>query len=314
MNLVGTPWVVVLAGGSGERLRSVTASPEGTAVPKQFCRIDGRDSMLDITLARARGVTTPDRIVVVLREEHRPWWQHALTGIRPNNALVHGRNRGTAIALLHALLHVSGSDSDACLVVLPSDHVVDDELVMRRTILHAVDEARCSHTDVVLIGAPAESPDPSLGWIVPGSERTDRTRAVLEFVEKPDHARAAECVRRGALRNTLILAGGARALLNLYAHEGQPFAELYPDLPDMDLGRDVLQRSARYLRLLPLPDCGWTDIGTLGRLEAWWASHPNAWDRVRASGVLPGPDPSWDMTGRQAPEPATPAPVLSQHV
>ncbi|HEX5032562.1 MAG TPA: sugar phosphate nucleotidyltransferase, partial [Candidatus Eisenbacteria bacterium] len=104
MNHSGNPWVIVLAGGSGERLRTVTTSPEGGTVPKQFCRLGGQDSMLDVTLARARRLTTANRIVVIVREDHRPWWENKLAGVWPNNVLVHSRNRGTAIALLHALL------------------------------------------------------------------------------------------------------------------------------------------------------------------------------------------------------------------
>lgn len=314
MNHRGKPWVVVLAGGSGERLRTVTASPEGGSVPKQFCRLGGRGSMLDITLARARSLTGDDRIVVVVREDHRPWWKNELAGVWSNNVLVHSRNRGTAIALLHALLHVSMGHGGGCFVVLPSDHVVDDESIMRSTILEAVDEARRSSTHAVLVGAPAGTPDPSLGWIMPGRASVGRTRSVMAFVEKPGLTQAAECVRLGAFRNTLIFAGDARALLRLYAREvperlassamshiamrpelsdeafhvrAQALAAMYPHLPDMDLGRDILQPSASWLRVLPLPECGWTDIGTLERLEAWWERHPGAWDHVRLSGVLP---------------------------
>jgi mannose-1-phosphate guanylyltransferase len=320
MNHSGNPWVIVLAGGSGERLRTVTTSPEGGTVPKQFCRLGGQDSMLDVTLARARRLTTANRIVVIVREDHRPWWENKLAGVWPNNVLVHSRNRGTAIALLHALLHVSANDADACLVVLPSDHIVDDEVIMMRTILEAVEDARHSPSNVILIGAPAGAPDPSLGWIMPGPESAGATRPVMEFVEKPDLAKAAECVRLGAFRNTLILAGDARALLRLYARavpervassarnntetfgtgngtfhvRTHALAAIYPDLPSMDLSRDILQPSARWLRLLPLPDCGWTDIGTLERLGAWWRRHPAALNRVHRSGVLPSaPQARW---------------------
>jgi hypothetical protein len=136
---------------------------------------------------------------------------------------------------------------------------------------------------------------------------------VIEFVEKPSLARAVECLRLGGLRNTLILAGRARAFLGLYGCDlpepdgssarnendvgldgGETvrvrvnaLAALYPHLSNMDLSRDILQSWPRRLRLLPLPECGWTDIGTLERLEAWWRRHPKVWNRVRHSGVFP---------------------------
>ena len=305
MNHVGKPWVIVLAGGSGERLRSVTTPASGRPVPKQFCRLAGRDSMLGITLARARGVTAAERIVVLVLDEHRPWWENELASVRKENVLAQSHNRGTAHALLDALLHVHRSDPDACVVVLPSDHLVDQETILNEVILGAVDEASRCRGHVILIGAASTVPDHSLGWIIPGRTRTGRTHAVAGFVEKPSLAAATECVRRGAFRNTLMLAAGTRALLRTYAlampewaaaakadddalyAETQGSARIHSDLPAMDLGRDILQRTPRCLRVLPLPECGWTDIGTLDRLEAWWMRHPTALEQVRQSGVLP---------------------------
>jgi mannose-1-phosphate guanylyltransferase len=261
--------------------------------------------MIEITLARARRLTSASRILVVVRDDHRPWWERELADVWFDNVLVHTQNRGTAVALLHAMLCVIVRDPSAVFVVLSSDHAVDDEGILREVIFEAVEEARRSTSHVILVGAPSETPDPSLGWIIPGRPRTGRTRAVAEFVEKPSLAQAAECVRRGALRNTLILAGSARALLRMYAIEVsgevgasrekedtfhtrmQALASMYPHLPAMDIGRDILQRSARWLRVLALPECGWTDIGTIDRLQAWWRRHPAALEEVRQTGVLP---------------------------
>jgi len=326
MNHFGKPWVIILAGGSGERLRSVTTSASGRSVPKQFCRLNGRDSMLGITLARTRSLTAAHHILVMVLEEHRPWWERELTGIPPDSILVQARNRGTGLALLSALLHVRDRDPDACVIVLPSDHVVDNETILNNAIVEAVDAVKRSARHVVLIGAPSTVPDPSLGWIIPGRVTAGRTRAVAGFVEKPSLAAAAECVRRGALRNTLMLAAGTQALLRTYAQAMPEWVaatkvdddavhgrmrgplDIHTDMPAMDLGRDILQRTARRLRVLPLPECGWADIGTLDRLEAWWAGHPAALDLVRRSGILPdGPqtpaaDGRWPAMARNAEE------------
>jgi mannose-1-phosphate guanylyltransferase len=305
MNRIGKPWAIILAGGSGERLRSVTASPDGQTVPKQFCRFAGRDSMIEIALSRARRLTSAGRILVVVRDDHRPWWESELADVPPNNVLVHTQNRGTGVALLHAMLCAIGRDPGAVFVVLSSDHAVDHEGILREAILEAVAEAERSSRHVILLGAPSETPDSSLGWIIPGRPGMGRTRMVSEFVEKPGLAQAAECVRRGGLRNTLILAGSARALLSMYAIRAlgergafrenehafhvraQALASMYPYFPAMDIGRDILQRSARWLRVLPLPECGWADIGTVDRLQEWWRRHPAAWEEAKRTGILP---------------------------
>jgi mannose-1-phosphate guanylyltransferase len=299
------PWVIILAGGSGERLRSITATTDGRWVPKQFCRLGGRGSMLGTTLARGRGLTAAERIVVLVLDEHRRWWEAELADVLPDNIRVQQHNRGTGQALLDAVLHVDSNDPDSCVVVLPSDHVVDDEAILNAVLRDAVDESDRSGDHIVLIGAASTVPDPSLGWIIPGRTSTGHARAVTAFVEKPSLAAAGECVRRGALRNTLMLAAGTRALLRAYAlawpdwsvaatAEGDALPAMtwrqtvaHGDLPAVDLSRDILQRVSRWLRVLPLPECGWSDVGTLERLEAWWAHHPTVREQVRRSGLLP---------------------------
>jgi mannose-1-phosphate guanylyltransferase len=309
MTHVRKPWAIVLAGGSGERLRSVTTMADGESIPKQFCRLGGRTSMLALTLERARRIAPADRLLVLVREDQRTWWQNELAALHTEQVLVQSRNRGTGLALLRALLHVHEREPQACVVVLPSDHVVDDEDVIVGAALEAVDAAEVHNDQVVLIGAPAKAPDPSLGWVVPEWGGPGRTKQVASFVEKPSAKEAAACVRRGALRNTLILASEVRALLRLYALEmleagsaaEMPddvlrariagLAAVHAQVPGMDLSRDILQPSSRWLRVLPLPECGWTDIGTLERLDEWWRSHPRSFADVREFGVFPVPSP-----------------------
>ena len=304
MKRAGRPWVIVLAGGSGERLRSVTTSTSGQSVPKQFCRLNGQVSMLSVTLTRARRVTPANRIVVLVLEGHRCWWERELGGIPRDNILVQSSNRGTAIGLLRALLHINDRDPGARVVLLPCDHAVDDEKILAETIRDGLDEVERFTGKVILLGAAATTPDASLGWIMPGSG-TGPTRAVSGFVEKPSLEEAVRCVRQGALCNTLILAASMRALLKMYTAAMPEWVEgvedgttrmrerasagACPDGPVMDFSRHVLQPSVPSLRVLPLPECGWTDMGTVERLEAWWRRNPDAWEQVRRSGVVPPP-------------------------
>jgi hypothetical protein len=43
--------------------------------------------------------------------------------------------------------------------------------------------------------------------------------------------------------------------------------ELYLDLPDVDFSRHVVPGREAALRVLPVPSCGWTDLGTVRRVE-----------------------------------------------
>ena len=46
MNGLQHTWAVVLAAGDGKRLSALTADSEGTPVPKQFCSLNGGESLL----------------------------------------------------------------------------------------------------------------------------------------------------------------------------------------------------------------------------------------------------------------------------
>ena len=43
-------------------------------------------------------------------------------------------------------------------------------------------------------------------------------------------------------------------------------AELYEQLPTLDFSRDILQRSPELLRVMTVPACGWSDLGTPKRV------------------------------------------------
>jgi hypothetical protein len=47
--------------------------------------------------------------------------------------------------------------------------------------------------------------------------------------------------------------------------------EAYPALPHHDFGHDVLEKVTPSLRLVTLPPCGWTDLGTPERMAYWLA-------------------------------------------
>src|SRR5262245_57084967 len=102
MNAAGNLWVVVLAGGTGSRLAPLTVSADGTCVPKQFYRFGGRPSMLQRTLERARSLAPSARILPVVLEAHRRFWEPEIARIPEDNHVVQPLNRGTGFAILHA--------------------------------------------------------------------------------------------------------------------------------------------------------------------------------------------------------------------
>lgn len=284
MHSYGETWAVVLAGGDGRRLSALTTALNGTAVPKQYCSVWGGSSLLEDALVRAAAVAPLGRICTVVAASHRRWWSTTLAGQAGKNIIVQPQNRGTGIGILLALLEVLERDPYASVVLLPADHYLKDEATMAASLQRVAELAVADSESIYLLGAEPSGPDPELGYVVPTDPCRDRSSTVRSFAEKPTSAEAAVLLTQGALVNVFILAGSVGALLGLYKQDHAqevatlsaalrsaggdytPLAAAYERLPVIDFSRDILSRHTPLLRVLPVPACGWTDLGTPERV------------------------------------------------
>jgi mannose-1-phosphate guanylyltransferase len=274
-------WALILAAGDGRRLSALTVDAAGRAVPKQYCSLDGAATLLQTTIARAQLIAGPERTSVIVAEEHRRWWWQTLQSLPIENVVVQPRNCGTANGVLLQLLHVAQQDPQAQVVLLPADHLVADEQVLAAAVRRALAHVRAVRSQAVLLGITPCGPDPELGYIVPGLPDGRGAHAVSAFVEKPARAEAERLVGRGALLNAFIIVARADTLVGLYAQalpavlesmqraldchgdRRRALADLYQRLPELDFSRQVLQVVGKQaLRVIAVPECGWSDLGT----------------------------------------------------
>jgi mannose-1-phosphate guanylyltransferase len=292
----GRRWVIVLAAGDGRRLEALTRAPDGRPVPKQFCSFCSGRSLLGDALERGRRLAPPERIVVVVAEQHRAWWEsdEAVARLPAENVVVQPENRGTAAGLLLGCLRVGREDGEAELAVLPSDHAVRDEETLAAAFERALDEAGGPLRPLVLLGITPDGPDPDYGWIVPARSVSGTLQRVSAFVEKPRRTVAERLMSRGGLWSSFLFAARLDVLLGLYERtvpdlkrlllfaltgdsEASRLAwlrEIYPSLPVRDLSRDVLERCVDRLAVLAVPDVGWSDLGTPARLQRRLGARP----------------------------------------
>ena len=278
-------WALVLAAGDGRRLRELTTTASGTVVPKQYCSLFEGQSLLQDAVSRAWAIAPADRICAVVAANHRRWWLGDLQAMRSDNVLVQPQNRGTGNGILLSLLHIVERDPEARVVLLPADHYVEDEGELARWLQVAATRLPPEEGDIVLLGFEPRSADPELGYIVPQRIGGSRHSGVGAFVEKPPLGRARELVRQGALWNAFIIAADARALLALYdprwseivvwmraavraqsAGDATIVQTLYEELPNIDFSRHILEATTHPLRVLAVPQCGWSDLGTPERV------------------------------------------------
>lgn len=291
-------WSLLLAAGDGTRLADLTRGDDGVAVPKQFCSITGGPSLLELTRDRARRVVPASRIMTVVSAWHARWW-NPLLGPGSGNVVVQPENRGTAVGLLVPLLSILARDPEARVWVLPTDHWVTDEETLARAVRKAFQRIETDPERIIMLGISPDAPDTQYGWIVPGSADQDGFSDVESFVEKPATTDAKRLLDSGGVWNSFLLVARARALVALYerrlpgllaamhrATAGRDLAEIYAGLPVLDFSKDVLEGSEESLLLLPVPACGWSDLGTPERLVQCLATLGE--DRRRP--------PSWEMS------------------
>lgn len=287
MNSIERTWAVVLAAGSGSRLGNLTVAADGAAVPKQYCSLAGGRTLLEDTFARARAIVDDDHLVTVVAAEHRRWWQPLTTMLPRDNVIAQPRNRGTAVGIMLAALHLAERDPDATLALLPSDHFFRDEEIVAECLRGALVHVAREPEACVLIGIVPDEADSELGYIVPGARIAHDIHGVDRFVEKPDRARACELIAAGSVWNSFIIVAQAGALIRLCARRyaevldrlrlalrrdgwpagnGDTLQGVYDNLPEIDFSRQVMTGNEDSLRLLPAASCGWTDLGTPDRV------------------------------------------------
>jgi mannose-1-phosphate guanylyltransferase len=284
-------WALVLAAGEGSRLRALTTRPCGTSVPKQFCSLNGGETLLEDAIARASGLVAPERICTIVAQQHREWWSQVLRHMPEKNIIVQPRNRGTAIGILYSLLHILARDPKAKVVLLPADHYVREESKLRRSLQLALERLDRAPSSPVLLGLEPEETDPELGYILPGAPDELGGLTVRRFVEKPELGLAAQIIDAGGLWNAFIIAASAQQLVNMFTHRFAPvvmemqvilsrytqaglpatsgwatIVDMYERLPTVDFSRDLLEGQEASLRVVHVPACGWSDLGTPHRV------------------------------------------------
>jgi mannose-1-phosphate guanylyltransferase len=280
-------WAIVLAGGQGTRLRDLTTGVNGISVPKQYCSLRGGACLLQEALIRAATVAPVRRLCAVVAAQHRRWWEPPLRYLPKGNIVVQPENRGTAFGILLPLLKILDRDPNANVVLLPADHHVLDEVVMARALRQAADLAATDRDAVILLGAEPHEADADLGYIVPAERNAQQPSRVMQFVEKPDAELAHRLREQGALWNVFIVAASGRTLLKLFQRSfassvvamaaalqsdratlggRMALSAVYGDLPTVDFSRDVLEGHESMLRVVSVPFCGWSDLGTPERV------------------------------------------------
>lgn len=273
---------VILSGGAGTRLWPVSRA----ASPKPFMRLNGGPSLLQRTLTRARSAGAHGALIVT-NEEYRFQTLDDAHEVQRAGApfevklLLEPVARNTAPAVAAAALWAATrGQGDEPLLVLPADHLVQDEV--RFAALARIAAEHAGLGKIVLFGIRPTTPETGFGYIECGAPpQGDVPVPVARFVEKPDAATAAGYLASGRfLWNSgmfcftpatilaalerhapAVLAAARQALLAETAGEAAALdGAAFAAAPSVAIDVAVMEKASG---IVVLPgDFGWSDIGS----------------------------------------------------
>ena len=190
---------VILSGGSGTRLWPLSRAN----YPKQLLPLVGKETMLQATLTRAAALLNAQAPILVCNAEHRFLIQEQCEAIniKPEAIYLESVGRSTAPAIALAAFHLAQADENAMMLVLPADHVIDDQASFAQAVETAVVAAQEGY--LVTFGVAPNAPETGYGYIKVGEAISFATPALLtvyqvqSFFEKPDRETAEGYLRAG---------------------------------------------------------------------------------------------------------------------
>lgn len=188
---------VILCGGSGTRLWPLSREQ----YPKQLLKLCGDRTMLQATALRmagaVEGVGSLEPPLLVGNDEYRFLMAQQLrdVGIQRAALVLEPCGRNTAPALTLAALTARAAGEDPVLVIMPADHIIQDEAAFRSAVARAV--ALAEQGRLVTFGIPPTAPETGYGYIKLGQAMEDGSFLVEQFVEKPDLAKAESYLASG---------------------------------------------------------------------------------------------------------------------
>ncbi len=266
----------ILSGGSGTRLWPLSRQ----AYPKQFLSLVGELSLMQQTCQRLTApVFSPPSVLG--NNDHRFIIAEQLQeiGITPADIVLEPVGRNTAPAAIIAALMAARDNPDNLILLLPSDHIIEDRDSFATTISHGIEPAK--NGQIITFGITPTSPETGYGYIQT-AKANSTVKKVVRFVEKPTTKKARAYLDDGQyLWNAGIFLFSAKTLISAFesyapdilkackealgkAHSDLDFLRLdeaaYATCNSISLDYAIMEK-ADNIACIPLKT-PWSDLGT----------------------------------------------------
>ncbi len=260
------------------------------AYPKHLLPLASERSLLQDTALRVSDGRIFEKPVFVANEAYRfvIGEQLQAVGVVPRTIMLEPVGRNTAPAITAAALVLSREVPEALVLVLPSDHVIENTEAFLTATAMAADAAR--RGAIVTFGITPKSPETGYGYIKSAAAIAGSPGcfSVARFIEKPDRTRAQALLSEGGhfwnsgmflFRADRYLAEVEEFAPDVAAACRAALAESSRDLDFLRLGEQAFAKSpsisidyavmehTRAAAVVPA-DMGWSDVGSWSALWA----------------------------------------------
>ncbi len=270
-----------MCGGAGTRLWPMSTKSQ----PKQFHKIVSDLSMLQETAVRgsmADGIDiAPPSFICSSAHKDLVVSQCEDQGIKPHKIILEPMAKNTAAVAATIGLAMADAGPDALVLLLPADHYIGDVPAFWNYIKSGGASALAGN--IVTFGINPTHPETGYGYIQAGAESGDESRAIIEFVEKPDLETAKAYLANGSyfwnagiflfrpnvivtafadhasdiLEDVKLAVKEAKTVDNLVFLDGASFDKCRSESFDY-----AIMEKASNISLIGPVDIGWNDIGS----------------------------------------------------
>ena len=274
---------LILAGGKGSRLYPLSRINK----PKQFLKIINDKSFLANTVDRVTPLIKKENLYIITNKCYKDKVIDELDWINKSNIFTEPSNKETATCIGLSAVKLLKKDADATIVVLPSDHYIEENDKFIKTLKEAIELANKKRA-IVTLGIEPRSPETGYGYIEMGEEVQGNIKAykVQRFTEKPNIEVARDFLSRGdylwnsgifVFRADIILReiekylpNVYKSLMEIYRHigaedEDEVILKEYDSINGISIDFGVMQRTRKAYVI----KCNfhWDDIGSFTALS-----------------------------------------------
>jgi mannose-1-phosphate guanylyltransferase len=274
-----------MAGGIGSRFWPLSK----TSRPKQFIDILGTgETFIQQTFRRLNKICPTENFLVVTNAEYKEIVLEQLPQLKEDQVLAEPIRRNTAPCIAYACHKIKCRESDANIIIAPSDHLITKEDEFIKQLNNGI--RFVNENDVLLtLGITPNRPETGYGYIQVNDkiqfDDIDNLYRVKTFTEKPDIKMARIFMDSGEFYwNSGIFIWSLKSILsalenhlpevnelftkgNKYYYTNSEKAFLnkaYSECPNISIDYGVMEKARNVFVLCA--DFGWSDLGTWGSL------------------------------------------------